>query len=385
MLVADDADDSSSWECVNIGFSATSLLLTAYEIFRYVAERLTPFGMLFVHVLKLTCSLAILALDIVVYTQHSEGHWSLAALATDAVLVALNIAGFVLALVGFRRVRSGYGDLEYHHPANIKAYGYDNRRSSATDETQYLGAAASPPGMARGGSASSRISLQSLRRQSPEGYEASRQPSLGRQAGDGKATSVSPAGRSRASSSAGAKRESTYNHQRDTAFDDYLAARQSVSLRDSVERAMGAEFGWVDPQHQQQPQQHSGRPGGGLSRQESSGSMAVSPIEPSEGLDRRDSLVLGGGMVARGPVGGDASAHAIGARTPSWEVLVSVPEEEDKEGRTGGNEAQKVGLLEADANAHAPEVVITTHDYPAAAWQGGNQAPGESRKRQWEE
>ena len=43
--------------------------------------------MVFMHVIKLTCALAILALDIVVYTQRSEGNWSMVGLAIDSALM----------------------------------------------------------------------------------------------------------------------------------------------------------------------------------------------------------------------------------------------------------------------------------------------------------
>lgn len=43
--------------------------------------------MVFMHVIKLTCALAILALDIVVYTQRSEGNWSMVGLVIDSALM----------------------------------------------------------------------------------------------------------------------------------------------------------------------------------------------------------------------------------------------------------------------------------------------------------
>jgi hypothetical protein len=77
-----------------------------------------------------------------------------------------------------------------------------------------------------------------------------------------------------------AERRASYDHRRDTQFDDYVAQRASVNLKDDVEHALGAEFGWED--------------------------------------DRRDS-VIGGGVVP--------SAHArtrgnsVG-RAASWEVNI---------------------------------------------------------------
>lgn len=77
----------SSWEVNNIVLSAVAALCTFFEIARYLAESLTPWTMLFTHVVKLTCASAILALDIVVYVRNSDEHYSLAGLGIDAVLL----------------------------------------------------------------------------------------------------------------------------------------------------------------------------------------------------------------------------------------------------------------------------------------------------------
>ncbi len=43
--------------------------------------------MLVSHILKLTCALAILGLDIVVYINRSDGNWSTVGLAIDCALM----------------------------------------------------------------------------------------------------------------------------------------------------------------------------------------------------------------------------------------------------------------------------------------------------------
>lgn len=64
-----------------------SLILTILEVSRLFSETLTPFFLLASHVIKMTCAFAILGLDIVVYTQRSEGNWSLIGLAIDSGLL----------------------------------------------------------------------------------------------------------------------------------------------------------------------------------------------------------------------------------------------------------------------------------------------------------
>ena len=70
-----------------MGLSTLSLILTAVEISKLVAETLTPFAMVFTNVLKLTCAAAILGLDVVVYLSRTDGHWSLIGLVIDCALL----------------------------------------------------------------------------------------------------------------------------------------------------------------------------------------------------------------------------------------------------------------------------------------------------------
>lgn len=75
------------WETTNIGLSFIIAVCTFFEIGRYVAEALTPWTMLFTHVIKLTCASAILALDVVIYVQRRDAHYSLVALGLDCALM----------------------------------------------------------------------------------------------------------------------------------------------------------------------------------------------------------------------------------------------------------------------------------------------------------
>lgn len=67
--------------------SVVVVACTLYEVARYVAETLTPWTMLFTHILKLTCASAILALDIVVYVQRSDKNYSLVGIGLDGALM----------------------------------------------------------------------------------------------------------------------------------------------------------------------------------------------------------------------------------------------------------------------------------------------------------
>lgn len=76
-------DPCNSWEATNIALWFVASLCTFVEIAKYFAEALTPWTMLFTHVIKLTCALATLVLDIVVYVQKHDKHYSLVALGLD--------------------------------------------------------------------------------------------------------------------------------------------------------------------------------------------------------------------------------------------------------------------------------------------------------------
>jgi len=94
-----------------VGFSLLSLLLNTIEIAKLVSETLTPFVMVFTHVLKMALALAILALDVVVYTQHSEGNWSLVGLAIDCALLYVSQPG-----IGFILRQSDQPTVSVHVP-----------------------------------------------------------------------------------------------------------------------------------------------------------------------------------------------------------------------------------------------------------------------------
>ncbi|AEO68059.1 uncharacterized protein THITE_2117384 [Thermothielavioides terrestris NRRL 8126] len=109
------------WEATNVGFNLIALVLNIVEIAHKATERLTPFTMVCTHVVKLTLSLAVLALDIVAYLQHMDGEYSTIGLALDCGLLAATIGAFIYALTVYRRLLKYE---EYHLTANAKGHGY---------------------------------------------------------------------------------------------------------------------------------------------------------------------------------------------------------------------------------------------------------------------
>lgn len=81
------ADGTDRWESVNIGFSFISLILTFISIAKFISEVLTPIGMLFNNILNAILSLAVLALDILVYVRRADKQYSLIGLGLDCGLL----------------------------------------------------------------------------------------------------------------------------------------------------------------------------------------------------------------------------------------------------------------------------------------------------------
>ena len=95
---------TTRWEATNVGFSTISLVLSILEISRMATEVLTPFLMLCTHIIKLVLAFAILGLDVTVYLQRTDKHYSIVALALDCGLLAATIATFVYSFKTYRRL-----------------------------------------------------------------------------------------------------------------------------------------------------------------------------------------------------------------------------------------------------------------------------------------
>ncbi|KAL7619903.1 hypothetical protein AAE478_010450 [Parahypoxylon ruwenzoriense] len=230
------------WECINIAFSFISLVITFIAIARFIAEVLTPLPLLFGNILNLVLSSCILALDVLVYVKREDRQYSLIGLAMDCALIFFTLIPTFYSIVIYRRLLS-YDD--YHIPGNIKPYGYAT--PDEPEDTAYRSSFLEPPaaydptnpsatpsgGRARSLSGTSRhISLNFSRSGSPQ------PPSP-------------PQPQPQPQPSPGLERRASYDHRRDTQFDDYVKRRSSPYSKDDVERALGVEFGWRDDERAQ--------------------------------------------------------------------------------------------------------------------------------------
>ncbi|KAK5995609.1 hypothetical protein PT974_04023 [Cladobotryum mycophilum] len=194
------------WEGTNVVMSFVTGICTFVEIAKYVAESLTPWTMLFTHVIKLTCVTSILILDVVVYVQRSDEHYSLVGLGIDAALMVTAIAMVIYTIRAYRRL-STYDD--YSHPVNVKGYGFNDNASLHRDNSY-----SSRLGLRMSMDKGSRLSFGSV---SEPAQPA--EPHMSRR----------------------------YSHERDTQFDEYLNRRgppreplgDSVVVVGSVTRSRG--------------------------------------------------------------------------------------------------------------------------------------------------
>ncbi|KAI8626207.1 hypothetical protein F5Y19DRAFT_229870 [Xylariaceae sp. FL1651] len=240
------------WEVANIAFSLVSLVITLVSIARFIAEVLTPLPLLFGCILNIVLSGAVLALDIVIYIQRADKNYSLIGLGLDAALILFTVIPLIYAIIIYRRLLE-YDD--YHLPGNHKAFGFASVEEGVEDASSiYLGpptpydptnsslgttaivTGGEPRSRARSLSTGRRISLSFSRNASPPPQNTPPIPESAHQ------------------------RRPSYDHKRDTQFDDYVARRTSmrsshhdrdsvsdgISLQDDVKRALSVEFGFSD-------------------------------------------------------------------------------------------------------------------------------------------
>lgn len=187
------------WEATNIALSFVVALCTIFEIGRYFSESLTPWTMLFTHVVKLACASAILALDVVVYVQRDDSHYSLIGLGMDGLLMLTAISLAIYAILAYRRL-SKYD--EYSSPVDAKTYLFNDDIETSYSNVSY----SSRPG--DGGSVGKRESLGSSRL------------SVGSVTNP---TILEPV----------EQRPRRYSHERDTQFDEYVSRRASGGYKPS--------------------------------------------------------------------------------------------------------------------------------------------------------
>lgn len=378
-----------AWEVTNVSLGVLCLVLTIMEAARLLSETLTPYFLLAAHIIKMTCATAMLALDIVVYINRSEGNWSTIGLALDVALLAAMLALFGYAIATYRRLVQSNDDF-YHHPtSNSKAFGFGNGYDEielgggpgARTSTSGLVGNSAAMGIGSGGIASGDVYLRAgPYNDGPTEYDPAGAGARASGAGaDGSRSRSHSAASSLRGSLAAAGgppgaltddgRRASYNHERDTQFDSYVMNRASAALsKDDIDQAISAEL-W----------------GTGAGVRPPSGSIAVNTgAAASAAAVERSNSVVATGIVA--------SHHAVPATTPqreainrtvSWSVehgLVSVPESlnedydrtstlrtvgsvatiaEESEGaqtqgaaRTYGERAQDENEVDVDALAH---------------------------------
>ncbi|KAI0160177.1 hypothetical protein GGR57DRAFT_499590 [Xylariaceae sp. FL1272] len=246
------------WEASNIGFSLISLVITLVAVARFIAEVLTPVPLLFGCILNVVLSIVVLALDVVVYTQRSDSNYSLIGLGLDAVLIVFSVIPLFYAIRIYRHLLT-YDD--YHLPYNHKGYGFAGAEEGVDEASSMYTMDQMPPtpydptDVSFGNTTT--ITAAPLESRS----RANSLSQVGRRISQTFNLSTSPQPSPPIPPPAVDQRRTSYDHKRDTQFEDYLARRQSthssghvrnsfdssnVSLHEDVRRAMGTEFGWPD-------------------------------------------------------------------------------------------------------------------------------------------
>ncbi|KAI0848767.1 hypothetical protein F5Y00DRAFT_262235 [Daldinia vernicosa] len=326
----DDPTVEFVWETVNVSFSFISLVIVFVSIAKFIAEVLTPLPLLFGNIINLALTSAVLALDVVVYVKYADRRYSLIGLVMDCILMFFTIIPTFYSVIIYRRLLS-YDD--YHIPGNIKPYGYAT--SEEPEDTAYRSSWLEPPvpydptnpsvTVTRPRSlsaASRRISLAlSSHPPSPQPTPPAVEPMMERHK----------------------ERHMSYDHKRDTKFDEYVRHRSSSYTKADVERVLGVEFGWEDTSDQRDSVI-------------SSGAVPVLQSRP-----RGDSLSIR-----------QASMQASLSRTGSSSTTTT----------TTTTTTISIASLDAQiatARAHSLNSVPEAHEEDVGAGMGGNKI-GESRE-----
>ncbi|KAI1296955.1 hypothetical protein F5Y03DRAFT_291584 [Xylaria venustula] len=227
------------WEVANITFSLVSLVVTFISIARFIAEVLTPVPLLFGCILNVVLSTVVLALDIVIYVERKDRNFSAIGLGLDAALIFFTIIPLIYAIIIYNRLLS-YDD--YHLPHNHKSFGFAGIEEGVDDRfSTHL----SPPSPYD----PTNVPLGNTTLVTgPEPQTRGRSVSIGSRRislSFSRPASVSP--HPSPAIEATQERRVSYDHKRDTQFEDYVARRASQRLlQDDVKRALGDEFGFTD-------------------------------------------------------------------------------------------------------------------------------------------
>ncbi|KAI1485527.1 hypothetical protein F5X96DRAFT_324730 [Biscogniauxia mediterranea] len=255
------------WEGVNILFSFISLLITLISIARFIAEALTPLPLVFSSILGLALAGAILALDIVVYVQHADRHYSLIGLGIDSALMFFTIIPAIYAIIIYRRLLA-YDD--YHLPGNVKPYGYagNDADTSYMSMSGYLHQSQQAPSQSPYDPTTASANPYP-NPYAPEPASRPRSLSAGRRIslslplsrGPSPSPNPSPALGATTTTTTNQERRASYNHRRDTQFDEYVArARRASANQEDAKRAADLLVLWSHDEPQSQSQSQSQTP-----------------------------------------------------------------------------------------------------------------------------
>ncbi|KAI0121917.1 hypothetical protein F4814DRAFT_194170 [Daldinia grandis] len=314
------------WETANVSFSFISLVIVFVSIARFIAEVLTPLPLLFGNIINLALTSAVLALDIVVYVKYADRRYSLIGLVMDCILMFFTIIPTFYSVIIYRRLLS-YDD--YHIPGNIKPYGYAS--AEEPEDTAYRSSWLEAPVPYDPTNPSVTVSRpRSL-------SAASRHISLALSSHPPSPQPTPPAVEPMT------ERRASYDHKRDTKFEEYVRRRSSSYTKADVERALGVEFGWEDTRDQRD-------------NVISSGEVSVLQSRP-----RGDSLSIR-----------QASLQASISRNGSSSTAIT----------TTTVSAASLDAQSAMARAHSLNSVPEAHEEDVDVGTGGNKigASGESRE-----
>lgn len=369
-----------AWEVTNVSLGVLCLVLTIMEAARLLAETLTPYFLLACHIIKMTCAAAMLALDIVVYINRSEGNWSTIGLALDVALLAAMLALFGYAIVTYRRLVQSYDDYYHDRSRNTKAFGYGNRYDEielggpgARTSTSGLVGNSAAMGSASGGGggvASGDVFLRAgPYNDGPTEYDpaAAAVGAGGESTGRSRSHSAASSARGSPSRAVGGppgalddnnnSRRASYNHERDTQFDSYVMNRASAALsKDDVDRAIHAEL-WGTA-----ARPPSGGPIGPMLVSTNVG--AAHTTGGVGGVERSNSVVATGTVASHQAIPATTPQREAINRTVSWSVehgLVSVPESLNED-YDGTNTLQTVGSVATIAEEYEG-AAQTAHAY----------------------
>lgn len=123
-----------AWECITIGVAVISIFCTAYEIFKTVAEALTPRDVMISSLIKITGTILSMIMTGVM-SGTTMWKWSIGSQVAHGLSI---ICILIMASYGALkwRVLAQYDD--YHHPVNVKPFGFKSDLKNKTLHSRNL-------------------------------------------------------------------------------------------------------------------------------------------------------------------------------------------------------------------------------------------------------